>query len=682
MLIGISSSSGARQSGAVKIEDTPRPSDQRPSQSKPAAPSQVKENDRHALPPKVKEQQNTTPKPTTTKQEAAHPLPPKPAELNHAPKRPLEKPEQSQPEKRLKVEPKHTPSGAAKGHQRNTSDSLSRLFGTATKPKPSNPKQSQPTSVDNTPTKRAEDKKAPERGPASGSKVKDAPSATRVPEMPKLLSPLPEYLTSPTPVSFSSGQGEKPGKNGRNSPSTMKAESSVTKRKEQSEKTSPFRLPELLPRELPPNVEELLAKSKQPTRKHDTVQARHERSRNPDAPGVARKAPKLSAAEKRRASKASDSSPPEITYEPPRQIVKLKYKKSMSKDIQRILKMKPVPNRAVLELADGIVPGKAAVSKMKVAEGKRPRPVPDEQPERSIKRAKVPAKIDSDKAATAPLLPPFKSPGLAPTSAKKLASVSKVTPKKGDAMKSVAMRRVDSADDNTPTPKTGAASTPASTEKPKQNGSDPKIAEVERCRAANLKYSEMGKMLKRKRDVYIHSKENQLATLAGAESLLAYLVAFDAFDAQLRKIGRPNTGDNWLSLFPLLQANHDLGKAHLHLDIVILLIGGVATNALLALHHQRFSKEIPSNSADYLRFRDAMSENIRRNREFWEQYQMACKELAAREPEAVRDGGGMAFVRAPGGQALPVKTVKVEAAKMLREYVKRHKLEWEMQVDF
>jgi hypothetical protein len=463
----------------------------------------------------------------------------------------------------------------------------------------------------------------------------------------------------------------------------MKPESSSTKRKDQSEKTSPFRLPELLPRELPPNVEELLAKSKQPTRKHDTVQARHERSRNPDAPGVARKAPKPSAAEKRRASKASDSSPPEITYDPPRQIVKLKYKKSMSKDIQRILKMKPVPNRAILELADGIVPDKPVVSKVKAAESKRPRPVPDEQAERSIKRAKVPGKIDSEKAASAQLLPPFKSPSLAPTSAKKLTtSASKVTPKKGDAMKSVAMRRVDSADDNTLTPKTGAASTPASTEKPRQNGSDPKSAEVERCRAANIKYSEMGKTLKRKRDVYIHSKENQLATLAGAESLLAYLVAFDAFDAMYRKMGRPNTGDNWLSLFPLLQANHDLGKAHLHLDIVILLIGGVASNALLAVHNVRFSKETPSNSPDYMKFRDAMSDNIRRNQEFWAQYQAACKELSSREPEAVRDGAGMAFVRTPGGQSLPVKTVKVEAAKMLKEYVRKHKLEWEIQVDF
>ncbi|OBT85224.1 hypothetical protein VE02_05200 [Pseudogymnoascus sp. 03VT05] len=679
---GATHSSDTRHPSSVKNEYAPRPSDSRLPQSKPTAP-QGKENDRHAPPPKAREQQNTTPKPTAMKQEISHPLPKKPAESNHAPKRPLEKPEQSQPEKRLKVETKHTPSGTVKGHQRNTSDPLSRLFGTAPKSKPSSAKQSQPTSVDNTPTKKAEDRKAPERGTASGSRAKDAPPAARVPEMPKLLSPLPEYLTSPTPVSFSSGQGvEKSGKNGRDSPSTMKAESSAVKRKEQSEKTSPFRLPELLPRELPPNVEALLAKSKQPTRKLDTVQARHEKSRNPDTPGVARKAPKISAAEKRRASKASDSSPPEITYEPPRQIVKLKYKKSMAKDVQRILKTKPMPNRAVLELAGGIVPEKPAVSKARAAESKRPRPaVPDEQPERAIKRAKVPAKIDSDKAAIGQLLPPFKSPGQPPTSGKKLPSASKVTPKKGDAMKSVAMRRVDSADDNTLTPKTGAASTPASTEKPRQNGGD-KSAEVDRCRAANMKYSEMGKTLKRKRDVYIHSKENQLATLAGAESLLAYLVAFDAFDAMYRKMGRPNTGDNWLSLFPLLQANHDLGKAHLHLDIVILLIGGVAANALLAVHNLRFAKETPSSSPDYLRFRDAMSENIRRGRELWAQYQMACEELKSREPEAVREGGGMAFVSAPGGQALPVKTVKVEAARMLREYVKKHKLEWEMQVDF
>ncbi|OBT50860.1 hypothetical protein VE04_09111, partial [Pseudogymnoascus sp. 24MN13] len=636
---GATRSSDGRHSGAVKNEDAPRPSDSRVPQSKPSAP-QAKDNDRHAPPPKAREQQNTTPKPTTMKQEISHPLPPRPAVSNHAPKRPLEKPEQPPPEKRLKIEAKHTPSGTVKGHQRNTSDPLSRLFGTAPKSKPSNAKQSQPTSVDNTPTKRADDKKASERGPASGSKAKDAPSTTRVPEMPRLLSPLPEYLTSPTPVSFSSGHGaDKPGKNGRDSPSTTKAESSTTKRKEQSEKTSPFRLPELLPRELPPNVEELLAKNKQPTRKLD---ARHEKSRNPDTPGVARKAPKLSAAEKRRASKASDSSPPEITYEPPRQIVKLKYKKSMTKDIQRILKTKPMPNRAVLELADGIVPEKPAVSKASASVRKRTRSVPDEQPERSIKRAKVPAKIDSDKAATGQLLPPFKSPGQPPTSGKKLPSANKVTPKKGDAMKSVAMRRVDSADDNTLTPKTGAASTPASTEKPRQNGGDKSI-EVDRCRAANAKYSEMGKTLKRKRDVYIHSKENQLATLAGAESLLAYLVAFDAFDAMYRKMGRPNTGDNWLSLFPLLQANHDLGKAHLHLDIVILLIGGVASNALLAVHNLRFAKETPSNSPDYLRFRDAMSENIRRSQELWLQYRMACEELKSREPEAVREGGGMAF---------------------------------------
>lgn len=661
------------------------------SEQKPVAAPPRNNLDR-PLPPKPKEAQRPVarpdnPRPETAQLPAAKLSEPKP-EPKPESKRPLEKADQSQPEKRMKVEARQSPSVSSIG-QRLPSDSMSKIFGTGARPKSSTPKPSLPSnkssSVDANTKKPADVKKENVKpAPESVNQAREKPPAGVVPEMPRLLSPLPEYFTSPNPSAFGSSQtADKPAKNDRVSPvksplkKVVDAATPVAKGKEQTETMTLPALPDLLPRELPPNVEELLAKNRHPGKKLDTVQARRERSRNPDTPGVARKAPRLGQEEKRRVSK-------EPLEEPARElIVKLKYKKHKAKIIERILKTKPVPNREMDELANARVESKSSASKPKAVDKKRPRPT-DDQPEPSAKRSKLPSKSDPEKRAahTTPLAPAFKSPAPASSSSQKMADTQKHTPRKGDAMKSVAMQKVDSNDSNPPTPKTRTLSTPGSVDKSRMNGGDPKAAELDGYKRAHAKYTSLGTALKRKRDGYIQTGDHQMASIAGAECLLAYVVAFDAFDKQYRLTGKANTGDNWVTLFPLLQKDHELAKAYPVLDIIVLLLGGVASAALLAVHNQRFAEAPPSTAPDYLKFRDHMSANIRRGTDFWDAFHARCQDLWAARPGAMRDGAALAFLRAPGGQARPIDVVKGAAAAMLREYVKVQGVEWEMQIDF
>jgi hypothetical protein len=311
----------------------------------------------------------------------------------------------------------------------------------------------------------------------------------------------------------------------------------------------------------------------------------------------------------------------------------------------------------------------------------------DDQPDASAKRTKLPAKVDSEKqvAPSTRLTAAFKSPAIPPSSQKFSdipKNITKNTPKKSEAVKSSLIRKMDSNEVNASTPISETISTPASAERPRTNGHDSSAAEIENLKRIHAEYAQLGTTLKRKRDQFLQDDDHQMASIAGTESLIAYLVSFDAFDRLCRIRHRPNTGGNWPTLFPLLLRIHEHAKNFPVLDMLIFLVGGVASDALLAVHSKRLSEDTSSSSAESLLFHQEMTTNINRRRDLWDRYYAKCQELFQQHPEQMVDGTALSFVRCAGGQNRPISTIKVEASKILKEFIANQGVTWDMKLDF
>lgn len=649
-------------------------------------------------------------------------------------KRPLDRSEAPQPEKRQKIEAKALPPHTA-GHQRNTSDPMARLFGGGSRSKPTTPKPVASSSKGDL----SEVKKS--LSSEKGDRSRDDSLTPNIPEMPRLLSPLPEYLTSPNPVRDNNGiNNVKADRNRSRSPvkksdTANKLKGMESTRKRQDDE---FALPELLTPDLPPNVEQLLAKSRQPAAAKrlstSTVQGRHERSRKPDTPGVARKAPKPSAAERRRISESLvETKPEERVHE---FLVKIKYKKSLSKRIERLLALKPVPNPELAELTNGIVASKTVP---KSQGGKRPRANTVEEKDDSrggkrprantaeeadapysqlrekaddkirrirsntadqadlasglaSKRLKVPTKLDSNRltAPSTPVESAFRSPALAPPSNSRLLDTPKSTPSKLEAPRSATKRMIDSiGPNNALTPQAGSVSTPASTEKPKINGHDPKPAELDHWRRVQQKYMALGTKLKRERDAFFKPElkgnlpqAKQLGCVAGVESLISYIVAFDAADRVFKITGKRNNGADWITLFPLLEMIHRHTGEYLVLDTVIMLLGGIASSALATVQSRFVTEGVAASEMERTQFIREVCANNRRRGDYWGKYQGLCRVLEREHADLMRKGTALSFVQCAGGQDLPIEKVKVEAWDIVREYVKKNDIKWQSELGF
>lgn len=484
-------------------------------------------------------------------------------------KRPLESGDVSQPEKRTKIEHSRTPS--------NSSSSLSRKPETPTGRLGLNLHKSQHSSP--------QLKKETHNKPNHASK----PSSEKPLDLPPLLSPLPADLdSSPGMKSQPTSGFSKKLESGKNSsqstPSKFKVGSDtiVVKKPSQIESSplspppkSPLApLPTLLSPTLPPIVEDELVrlqqKSAEKAEKHaalSTAEARYEKSRQPDTPGVARKTviPKVGHPPKRNQGESSKS-----RDKPERFIIKLKYKKRKADDIRRILGLKPRPDRKFLEMEKERL---RSTSRAPDTEDEDDVPLPKIASKPLIVSSTVSKKRSSDSIPSEPALkrqnkgpepidvskrtlePAFKSPALTAPSQKSLLS----TPKKGDSMKSasIAMRRVDSSDTLSRTPQT-STSTPASAEKSRLNGerSLPPGPEHDRLRIDEKRFADSALKLKRKMDEYLKSKgslkdresigdrERKLGVCFGIESLVTYMCAWITQEKIAGK--RPQGGNTWV----------------------------------------------------------------------------------------------------------------------------------------
>ena len=426
----------------------------------------------------------------------------------------------------------------------------------------------------------------------------------------------------------------------------------------------PFVLPRLLSPDLPEIVEEELLRLQQKSAATlNTVEARHEKARLPDTPGVARKTPKVKTKgaivghPPKKEKVVAESSKLATVLERERKknlIVKIPYKKRNSIHIQRILALTQKPRgqmekleageRLVRELSTSAAPPKDGseseedVPLAKSRATKAPAPAintskkrpSDSADQPAPKRSKFPENVDVAKAST-PVTSAFKSPALSvPPSAQKSLLA---TPKKGDPMKSVTMRRVDSNDGLARTPQNPSNSTPASAEKPRPNGTDQRPnPELDRQLADEAKFYPMGTMLKRKMDSLISPKnrdskdplpdsERKAGLCIGVESLMAYMLAFHARDriAYLRA-QPPNcqSWDGWLKLQVFLLGST---RHYMELHALIEQVGAVAREILNRdfMEHLGSAKEstkiekLVRDTRENSRARDAAWMGVKRN---------------------------------------------------------------------
>ncbi|KAL3421260.1 hypothetical protein PVAG01_07705 [Phlyctema vagabunda] len=270
--------------------------------------------------------------------------------------------------------------------------------------------------------------------------------------------------------------------------------------------------------------------------------------------------------------------------EGPHKVVKLRYKKKYSRDIERILAFKSAPSKEFKALeaqrlaAERVARQPATQPKFDEDSSEEDIPLVNSKPSLARKR-------------------PMESAGAAPATAPGTASKGHggapqknllLTPKKGDAMKSaissVAMRKVESSDGHARTPQAATISTPASTEKPRVTNGD-----------TRPEYDKLALKLKRKMDAILKTKEppamrnvsdsqNKLGLCVGLECIAAYMLNASYMGRAESSAGRPRQSVHWEQVIALWGfIDHQChGRTQLH--ALSTQIGAVCYKQLLSIY--------------------------------------------------------------------------------------------------
>ena len=491
-------------------------------------------------------------------------------------------------------------------------------------------------------------------GMAKSAKTSEAKLSAKKPtvdksavNLPPFHSPLPQDLAAyadqtvpddtqvnghDTAIQPFNGHGAKQSNTGSDSPNSSPLSTPP--------KSSPmeFVLPQILSPTLPEEIEQALrrpvadiGKSTPPL----TVEGRHEKARQPDTPGVARKV-KVGHPPKRRSDESSSSIRSRDPSRGPTEkqtslIVKIPIKKKARQDVQRILKLPAKSDRKSQKLEaeklsqasivvahpkgkkSAALPSDSEDEALQKTSSAKKRPSEGLTSEPAAKRTKIPKSIDVAKASTP--APAFKSPVTsAPTPQKLLA-----TPKKGDAIKEVAMRRLDSAESHDArTPQTTITSTPASAEKPRINGEVHRLnPELDRLTIDFDKYNSLARTLKHARDPIVKdlpSSHPDFMTLrlraacTGIESLLSWMIAFEAQEKINTIKGKRDT-TMWESLIAYLRdvERHTSKDKTLH----------AVTSNLAALCCEVYVKQVLNSGGDGKTLLEKVKENDRNRTKYW-----------------------------------------------------------------
>ena len=417
----------------------------------------------------------------------------------------------------------------------------------------------------------------------------------------------------------------------------------------------PFVLPPLLSPDLPPIVEAELHRLQQKAATvsilHTTVEARHEKARQPGAPGVAQKRPKIGHPPKKNKEESSGGARKvkivEKAPNKPSLIVKIPIKKADRGRVKDLLRLRPNQShrfKALEAVRIGIEPPPRSLSTEDESESEEDAsievlplvsratkgPAPTTGKKRSaendrknppLKREKALENIDVAKAPT-PHSVPFRSPAINPSSVRDFAPLA--TPKKGDSMKetmkSVAMRRVDSGDTNARTPQPTSTSTPASAERPRTTPKKPvDQQEMARCTTDEAKFYPLGTDLKRKSQAAVLKKgasdeEKKVGVMRGIEGLMAYMIAFYSRDRIEVLAGRPQKAEFWEQFFTVWSFVDGNARSFPELRTLVEQLGAVSRELLMKVY-----QNLPAESRNWdsvltcLRHRDSLWVQCKRN---------------------------------------------------------------------
>ena len=602
------------------------------------------------------------------------------------------------PEKRAKVEHQQTLKSKESPEKRLTSSGTAAQQPNASVKVPAKPVSTNTSSKDSRQAKTtpATKEKAPTSTASQDGKV--APQNDR---MPPMLSPLPASLNSPErEIELPGSRHEKgvnqtqtspPTSNKLNPPEPEPSRIDPDIKTTSSSEDFDIMPPMLSP--LPDWVMEQVAREKEEmalemekARAEDfaaasnpnTVGARHERSRQPDAPGVARKTTKTQSAQSaskdfpadtsssgsmKSTQKTLGTSDKAGTAGPnkERRILKLKYGRRNAKTILRILGLKPRPI-SESKFRQAVAPTPSGMEVKKHARST------DDDEEPSSKRTKGPANLDIHRAHT-PLTPSSQSP--APSGPSTAQKPSFGTPKKGDAMKSVAMLRADSSDGRVQTPHGDFTSAPASAEKPKVNGThNPKHAEIESLKAMHQKYVLLGTTLKRNTDAILKSKDpsrpavseedKKHGVVVAIESAIAYMVGYNAYGSARQLEHKPAGAENWITFFPFLSFATERTKPYKELYTLALLLTAVSREALERIYTTRLATESSGITGELVK---EFAKNAVARQSAWQSYGEQSKLY-------------------PVQFAVTVDEVRTVATTALAEFCKKMDIAWEKKLDF
>lgn len=454
------------------------------------------------------------------------------------------------------------------------------------------------------------------------------PASQNLLPIPPLLSPLPAYLDdsveldylTPSSVDKSKKRLPSPKNTGQvHSSSVSKSDDCGRKR---SGSSSPiFIHPPLLSPDLPPIVEQELSRLQKKSNSLNSIEARHEKVRRPDTPGVARKTAKIGHPPKKAAdgNKTNPSIKNKtietaicISESGKSFLVKIKYKKRRAKDIERILRMTPkVPSAKFQELEaqrlanldenNEIVDKTDNGSKLTKSSTKVPSTLVKKTASKkrisdssgAISPTKRPKIHNTDTGKSRSLNEPLKSPAH-PTPQKNNVS----TPEKPES-KEKTMRKISSNDnthDNTP-----SVSTPVPAEK--RSFTNSSGVSNSNHRADANKYVSEALLLKRKMDSELKTKdinarqnlsdhETQAGLCTGIECLLAYFSAF-CIKRENRPCDRVN---NWESTLGLLEFVFRTAEPFLLLQTLAAQLNALVKEELNRsyIEHVSIVKEAPS----------------------------------------------------------------------------------------
>lgn len=293
---------------------------------------------------------------------------------------------------------------------------------------------------------------------------------------------------------------------------------------------------------------------------------------------------------------------------------------------------------------------------------KQTRPADDIE-EHSTKRPKVAGNADVQRART-PLTPSAQSPG--PSMSQKTFS----TPKKGDAMKSVAMRKVDSNDGQVLTPHGGSVSTPASSEKQRPSSGEGKYAEIDALKAAHAKYTTIGTILKRQADYILKIKEKdpgpvsdeekRLGAVIAVEAVIAYMIGFDSMDKSRLKERKVGYAEQWSQFLPFMIFATERAKGQGELFTLALLLNAVSRECLERILMERLIAEPAGTVPVYLK---ELARNSQLRQLAWSAYRDQCKDHHV-------------------DFTISIEEVKVVAVSVLADYCKKMDIAWETKLEF